>query len=516
MTAIDFPSTPSNGQEVISGGTTYVWNGVGWAVKPAASGYTKAEADAKFVDVAGDNMTGNLSIVKSNPLLALVKSASGETSYILGYKGAFPRWQFELGNSVAESGSGNVGSDFSLSRFSDAGAYIDSPLYIGRTNGAASFSSTLTVRDSVSVNGASSAGFSAALNTGGRRVTMAVGATFNLIDSYNANLLRWRILPGDATTESGTNTGSNFAIASYNDSGVQISTPLSINRASGRVSMPNGLDAASISVSNLSTTAGGPATINGILSVNGAANFVQPAAAAWGTTYRSPNYGLLIDVGTAGNASDYLILGRNYTAGQTLFSVTCDGRVIAPLLTIGGVATMSGDVNIAGNDNVNGIVRVGAAAAGGTIFFGNTGARYLQHDGAGTLYVGGANISVQTGGIYISGASQQPGGGPWGAGPQSTDNTDVVGDYESGLAEILALRPKRYAYRAAPDVQHIGLLPWDIEQLMPEMVSMLADEPDSNLRSVNANALTYALVNAVKQLAAKVGRLELELASRPK
>jgi len=56
-----------------------------------------------------------------------------------------------------------------------------------------------------------------------------------------ATVMRWRIVPGNTAAESTGNAGSNFAIERYSDAGALIDTPLSINRASGAVSMTAGL-----------------------------------------------------------------------------------------------------------------------------------------------------------------------------------------------------------------------------------------------------------------------------------
>jgi hypothetical protein len=68
------------------------------------------------------------------PTIILQKSGAADASSLYGYKGANPRWQMTLGNQSAES-TGNLGSDFGLYRFTDAGAYIDSPFTINRANG---------------------------------------------------------------------------------------------------------------------------------------------------------------------------------------------------------------------------------------------------------------------------------------------------------------------------------------------------------------------------------------------
>jgi hypothetical protein len=40
--------------------------------------YTESEADSRFVNVTGDTMTGNLTILKNKPWLTLDSSSSGD------------------------------------------------------------------------------------------------------------------------------------------------------------------------------------------------------------------------------------------------------------------------------------------------------------------------------------------------------------------------------------------------------------------------------------------------------
>jgi hypothetical protein len=66
--------------------------------------------------------------------LAIVKPASGRANHIYGYKAATLRWGIELGGAEAETGA-DAGSDFSISRFNDAGTWISNPFYINRKTG---------------------------------------------------------------------------------------------------------------------------------------------------------------------------------------------------------------------------------------------------------------------------------------------------------------------------------------------------------------------------------------------
>jgi hypothetical protein len=67
---MDFPSSPTVGQQYptvpVNGMPIYLWDGVKWKGSMSTPPYTKAEADAKFVDVSGDVMTGHLGL-PTNP-----------------------------------------------------------------------------------------------------------------------------------------------------------------------------------------------------------------------------------------------------------------------------------------------------------------------------------------------------------------------------------------------------------------------------------------------------------------
>jgi hypothetical protein len=69
--------------------------------------------------------------------LTLNKPASGYQNLIYGKTAGANRWAVSLGNSVVES-SGS-GSDFYINRYNDAGTYLDSPLWISRQTGQATF-----------------------------------------------------------------------------------------------------------------------------------------------------------------------------------------------------------------------------------------------------------------------------------------------------------------------------------------------------------------------------------------
>lgn len=97
-------------------------------------------SDIGAVAKAGDTMTGDLVIAKTQPNLVLLKAASGSNNLISGYTSSNARWQIALGDSTAEGGA-NAGSDISIYRFADNGAFLDTPFQLVRATGAMNLNS---------------------------------------------------------------------------------------------------------------------------------------------------------------------------------------------------------------------------------------------------------------------------------------------------------------------------------------------------------------------------------------
>jgi hypothetical protein len=97
-----------------------------------------------------------------------------------------------------------------------------------------------------------------------------------------------------------------------------------------------------------------------------------------------------------------------------------------------------------------------------------------------------------------------------------------VRDLDAGLAELRKVRPVRFRYNGRggtpAGLTGVGVLGQEIETVLPETVRRIenapADEPElDNLRIFSAHALTFVLINAVKELAGKVDMLERALAA---
>jgi hypothetical protein len=224
---IDFPASPTVGQIFDTPTFSYEWNGTSWIANPPDAGsgsglpdapvdgiqygrqdaawteitaggsgtpvdaYTKTESDAKFVELAGDTMTGALLIsdgtltapglafasettmgiyrigagnieitgrvgvtegnfsvgkVGSAPdaRLNVVKNGDGQVADVYSQNGTLPRWLARMADESLESGA-NAGSNFSLMRFADDGTLLGSVLSASRASGIVDFSSTPTV-----------------------------------------------------------------------------------------------------------------------------------------------------------------------------------------------------------------------------------------------------------------------------------------------------------------------------------------------------------------------------------
>ena len=171
-----------------SGGTWGAWT------QGAAS---QADADARYVNIAGDTMTGHLSlpvtpaaanavrkdyvdaadttittsmagkVTKSGDSMngTLTQNRFGENAQLVlntnsgfgcdvaGQKSGNSRWFLRLGNEEVESGS-NTGSNFQIVRFNDNGSIASSPFSINRANSATYISNGADAGISLVVGGA--------------------------------------------------------------------------------------------------------------------------------------------------------------------------------------------------------------------------------------------------------------------------------------------------------------------------------------------------------------------------
>lgn len=94
----------------------------------------------------------------------------------------------------------------------------------------------------------------------------------------------------------------------------------------------------------------------------------------------------------------------------------------------------------------------------------------------------------------------------------------VLGDYGKGLDAICALRPVRYEYNGlggmvADGKEYISIVAQEAQEAFPECIGTFQgklhedDEEDTELLNYNGHAVTFALINAIKELKARLDAL---------
>jgi hypothetical protein len=172
---------------------------------------TAGQLTVTRINASGDAGGVGLSVAALTPAVYLNKSASGQQAVLYGQTAGVNRWAIGLGDTTAETGS-NAGSNFGIFAYSDAGTYLGYPVLINR----ASFAVTFTGIPGPVLN-----------------LNKPASGQFATIFGQMNGLNRWAIGLGDATAETGSNTGSNFIINAYTDAGAFLAQPFQILRYDG-------------------------------------------------------------------------------------------------------------------------------------------------------------------------------------------------------------------------------------------------------------------------------------------
>jgi hypothetical protein len=127
--------------------------------------------------------------------------------------------------------------------------------------------------------------------------------------------------------------------------------------------------------------------------------------------------------------------------------------------------------------------------------------------------------------ILSAGVGYQPGGGPW-ATLSDIRIKNVLREYDSSLDTVMKLRPIVYTYKgndtfggipihkeaAETGRTFVGLAAQEVEIICPGIVGRqngtIDGNPVGDLRTLDTGPLLYAVINAVKELAARLEKVE--------
>jgi hypothetical protein len=241
-------------------------------------------------------MSGDLTISKAQPNITLSKSA-GQPGFLIGSTAGSYRWSVELGSAEVESG-GDVGSNFTINRYSDSSGFLGQALTINRATGNVSIPTTtasssattgaLTVAGGVGIGGEIRTGGNLAITTAWPSINLnktAANSTGTTFSFQKNGVQRWALYAGGPEAESTGNVGSEFTIYRYADDGAYLGAPLIINRATGNATFEKILTASAVNVSGATAPSNGiylPTANAPALTSNGALMFQWNSAGGLG------------------------------------------------------------------------------------------------------------------------------------------------------------------------------------------------------------------------------------------
>jgi hypothetical protein len=124
----------------------------------------------------------------------------------------------------------------------------------------------------------------------------------------------------------------------------------------------------------------------------------------------------------------------------------------------------------------------------------------------------GLGTTAPTQKLHVVGNAYKTEGGTSWATSSDLRLKTMLGNYEKGLDEIVALNAVRFVYnkdnprQLSSDVEQVGFVAQEVQEIFPEAVS----EAEDGYLDFNIHAINIALVNAIKELKAENDQLKTE------
>lgn len=584
----DFPQSPAAGTEVSNGSSLYRYDGTKWAAVGGNTAYVAKAGDtmtgpltlpgnavlalqaipfqqmqsaitaAPFVKLAGDTMSGGIIFRYAYPSITFDATGANQGRGLYGNLNGVTHWGLHVGD-------GTASDDFAIHRYSDTGAYVDTPLIVQRGSGRLNTYNGATIwgGDHFSLEGGNSYGI-IRYNNNYRRWWVGVDPNdgpghWNVFDDTAGRTVLKCQIDGNVYAPLGLYT-NYFKSYGYVDAD-------KIYTHGGRIvsQYPGGNP--SVAVHRMGLYAGGIwCEDSGRLAFGWCNGDGTPTAAKM--VLDRGNYFQVFGAAYADyiQSSGDIRASNNVYAQGGIFGVA-DGVWIQRNGSNGDWNFVeNGTVNFTAGGNGDTSARETAYAnrffSRNNVYFSNTWEAWLGYGGSGrvlqfstswlwdwnwssgSLYWNraggwGAAFYSDAGFAIASSWAGKPGGGSW-ADTSDARIKDVTGAYTSGLAELIQLRPVRYRYKGndrlisepidrkrkfdrRTDVSaslheavlgrdFVGLVAQDAETAMPEMVErrrgMIGDEEVDDLRTLDTTPLIYATINALREIDARLRKLE--------
>lgn len=312
-------------------------------------------------------------------------------------------------------------------------------------------------------------------------ISSAAGQTSQILGTKSGSS-RWELQLGTGEAETGGNVGSNFYLNRYADNGSYLGAALSINRANGAVGFGGNISATAGNIYAINYFIGSGATTDaGTLGFTGSNG---PGIVCYGSA--SVGAG---QMSLTANGQNHLIINNGRCKFVSGGSFESTGQWSQPCYWQTNYAADAFYIQGYHNPGVEASLR-------------------LYNSGYACVIDNGGNWKVLTGTGY------KAGGGVW-ADISDVRTKEDVQDYTRGLSAIVRLNPVTYKKnglrRTIKDGKtYIGLVADHVRDIMPEMVGIehtLTEQEDPTL-TVDATAVIFALINAVKELKAEIDELK--------